>query len=48
MFEQLPEWDANKQYKLENIQLYYENRDKHRLVKIKRDLTLLEALKLEG
>lgn len=48
MFEHLPDWDLNKEYRVENLQIYYENRDKHKLLKLKKELTLIEAMKHEG
>ncbi|CAF0736952.1 unnamed protein product [Brachionus calyciflorus] len=48
MFNQSPEWDQQKNYLTSTVQVYYENRNKGKLVKLRHKMTLLEALKQDG
>lgn len=46
VFAETPEWDLNKQYKVENLSLYFEN-SKRQNIRLNLQSTLLEALMLE-
>nr|CAB3267344.1 tetratricopeptide repeat protein 4-like [Phallusia mammillata] len=45
MFEQQPDWDTEQHYKLENLEVYYENRQTENLHKVTMESTLLSVLK---
>lgn len=48
MFGEAPDWDASKTYTHDNLEVFYENQKKHKLMKIPNSATLLEILKKEG
>ena len=48
IFAESPAWDTNKKYTYDSVDLYYEDQRSHRLVKLKKSCTLLEALRKDG
>lgn len=48
ILEQAPDWDKKKEYTKENVEIYYENRQRQKMVKMKSSMTLLEGLQQEG
>merc|ERR1719468_42525 len=48
MFGEVPEWDQSGTYKYQNLEVYYEDQKRHKLVKVKNSSTLLEVLQKEG
>jgi tetratricopeptide (TPR) repeat protein len=48
VLETPPSWDTDHNYRLNNINLYYENRKTGTLCKLNKNATLLSALKKEG
>lgn len=47
VFETSPEWDEERKYKVNNLNVYFEN-EKRKNVKVDVSKTLLEILKLDG
>ncbi len=48
MFSESPTWDTNQTYNSKSLRVYYENRRRGCLTRVKRSSTLLEALKSDG
>jgi len=48
MFENRAPWDEEGKYSLDNLGVYYEDRDRHELKLVSLEKTLLETLQLPG
>lgn len=48
MFSKSPDWDNKKIYNPRSIQIYYENRKKGKLMKIEKQMKLVDSLNKEG